>query len=690
MLISLMLAKTLHGGNQVTSLLRRERSNHWTRALARLRALACAGTILAFSFSATPSAHAATHPLDPLDFAEHWQVLEILRSAERLDKDTRFSRLRLHEPAKRDVLRWQEGEPIPRRAYALLRQGKASFEAIVDLQAGEVASWTELEDVQPNWQGSEYGAVVKEVLEHPAFLAGLEKRGITDTLFLDCATIPPGYYGTEEQCGRRVGHVRCKDARGTRNTWSREIPGLTAVVDLDANTVLRVVDEGKTPVAMTDAGYRPAVADQAERQRKSQRPAPGDMRIEQPLGPGFEIDGYRVAWGNWRFHVRPDPRAGTVVALVRYHDAEVGERSVLYEGHLSEIFVPYMDPSFAWYARNFIDAGEFSAGGLIEPLLRGRDCPDHAVYFDAVGAGANGRPNTKPRVVCLFERQVGDPLWRHWSGELPQSRASRDLVVRSAMVIGNYDYLLDWIFRQDGSIRVAVGATGIVEAKAVRPATAASRGGKDAAAYGRFVAERLVAVNHDHYFNFRLDLDIDGVDNSLVLDRLETQMLPADHPRRSIWVPASHTAKTEADAKLDIDLRRPTLWRVTGGRKNHVGYAASYHLAPGRNAATLLSADDYPRRRTGFIDHHLWVTPHRKDERWAAGDHPTLSEPGMGLPTWTAADRKIRNTDIVLWHTVGMHHLPRAEDWPVMPVMWHSFDLRPFDFFDSNPALDLP
>ena len=682
MLLSRSLARTPPSRNRDS--LHHERSDHWTRALAR------AGTVFAFALLATPITRAATHPLDPLDFAEHWQALEILRTAERLDKDTRFSRLRLHEPPKRDVLRWREGKPIPRRAYALLRQGEASFEAIVDLRAGKVASWTELEDAQPNWQDTEYGAVVEEVLKHPAFLAGLAKRGITDTLFLDCITIPPGYYGTEEQRGRRIGHVRCKDVRGTRNTWSREIPGLTAVVDLDANTVLRVVDEGKTPVAMTDADYRPSVSDQAERQHKSRQPTPGRMRIEQPFGPGFAIDGYRVAWGNWRFHVRPDPRAGTVIALVRYHEAEVGERSVLYEGHLSEIFVPYMDPSFAWYARNFIDAGEFSAGGLIEPLLAGRDCPDHAVYFDAVGAGANGWPRTTPRAICLFERQVGDPLWRHWSGELPQSRASRDLVVRSAMVIGNYDYLLDWIFRQDGSVRVAVGATGIVEAKAVKPATAASRGGQDADAYGRFVAEHLVAVNHDHYFSFRLDLDVDGVDNSLVLDRLETQMLPADHPRRSIWVPASHTAKTEADAKLDIDLRRPTLWRVTGGRKNHVGYAASYQLVPGRNAATLLSADDYPRRRTGFIDHHLWVTPHREDERWAAGDHPTLSEPGMGLPTWTAADRKIRKTDIVLWHTVGMHHLPRAEDWPVMPVMWHSFDLRPFDFFDSNPALDLP
>jgi hypothetical protein len=74
------------------------------------------------------------------------------------------------------------------------------------------------------------------------------------------------------------------------------------------------------------------------------------------------------------------------------------------------------------------------------------------------------------------------------------------------------------------------------------------------------------------------------------------------------------------------------------------------------------------------------------EERYAAGEYPTLSEPGQGLPAWTRANRPIRNTDIVLWHTIGIDHMVRAEDWPVMPVLWHSFELRPFDFFNRTPA----
>ena len=125
-------------------------------------------------------------------------------------------------------------------------------------------------------------------------------------------------------------------------------------------------------------------------------------------------------------------------------------------------------------------------------------------------------------------------------------------------------------------------------------------------------------------------------------------------------------------------------------QKNHVGYPTSYQLMPRMTADTLLSPDDYARQRAGFIDHHLWVTPYRYEERYAGGDYPTLSTAGQGLPAWTKANRRIEQSDIVLWYTIGMHHMVRGEDWPVMPVLWHSFEIRPFDFFDRNPALDLP
>jgi primary-amine oxidase len=636
------------------------------------------------------AAQKVEHPLDPLSFQEYWTVLEVLHDTGHMNPETRFSIVNLREPDKDAVWEWSKGRDFPRQAFAVVRQAADAYEAVVDVKQRRLISWTQLRDVQPNFLDEESRALIKEVKEHPDFIAAMKKRGITDFTFLRCTGVPPGYFDTNEQRGRRIAHVQCSDTRRVRNTWPRQITGLTAVVDLNAKQVLRVVDEGVTPVTKAVADYDPASIGQP-------REVPSPMRVDQPLGPGFRLDGHVVEWQKWRFHVRPDQRVGTIVSTVTYSDGE-RRRPVLYEGHLSEIFVPYMDPAFDWYRRNFLDAGEFNSGGLSKPLLRGLDCPEGAVYVDGLISDDEGRPKPVPNVMCLFEREAGDMAWRHFSSE-PESRRKRDLVVRSAAVLGNYDYIFDWSFQQDGSIRVAVGATGIAEVKSTSVANAsprpASNGGSGAAeaadAYGRFVDQNLIAVNHDHYFNFRLDLDVDGPVNNFVADRLVTKTLPAESPRRSIWVREPMMARTESQGMMHADMEHPALWRVLSTtRTNHVGYPTSYQLAAGMTANTLLTQDDYPRRRAGFIDHQLWVTPYRSEERYAAGDYPTLSTAGQGLPAWTKTNRRIEQADVVLWYTAGMHHMVRAEDWPVMPVLWHTFELRPFDFFDRNPALDLP
>jgi primary-amine oxidase len=651
------------------------------------RILAC---WIALIFLAAPlAAQSPQHPLDALTFDEFWTVLEVLQSAGHLNDETRFPVVSLKEPSKDFVWRWSRGNPFPREATAVVRQGTKGYEAVIDISSRKLASWNEVRGGYPNFLIDEDGPEAgKEAKKHPDVIAALKRRGFADLTLVDCFGIPPGYFGTSEQRGKRVLHVTCMDPRRVRGLWAPEIPGLTIVYDADAKKVIRVVDEGGAPISPS---YARAAASYI-----GARPAAPPMRVEQPQGAGFRLHGSEVEWLNWKFHVRHDQRSGAVISAVSWRQgAEL--RPVLYQGYLAEIFVPYMDPEFAWFHRNFLDAGEFNSGGLAKPLIPGSDCPEYAVFTDGLVSDGNGRPRTTPNAICMYEREAGDMAWRHHSSE-PASLRKRDLVVRFAAVLGNYDYIFDWVFQQDGSIRVSIGATGIAETKSVAQATAlpveSSSGGNGdgsrspADAYGRFVDKNVVAVNHDHYFSFRLDLDVDGPANSFLQDKLVPKSLPADHPRRSLWVREPSIAGTENDAKLHMNMTSPSLWRVvSSSRKNHVGYPTSYQLMSGMNAHTLLSADDYPRRRAGFIDHHLWVTPHRPQERYAAGEYPTLSEPGQGLPDWTKANRPIRDTDIVLWHTVGMHHMVRGEDWPIMPVLWHSFELRPFDFFDRNPAV---
>ena len=343
--------------------------------------------------------------------------------------------------------------------------------------------------------------------------------------------------------------------------------------------------------------------------------------------------------------------------------------------------------------------------GLSSPLERGTDCPGHATYLDGIHADERGIPHQRRRLACLFERETGDMAWRHFRRpDSIESRVRRDLVLRHIATIGNYDYLVDWVFQQDGAIKVLAGATGQVNVKAVSAKTVetsagngshnGSNGGAAAGrddAYGRLIKENLVAVNHDHFLSFRLDLDVDGPANSFVTDRLVPQQQPAGQPRRSIWVVKSETVHTEAEGRLSAHASQPALWRVVNlANRGPMGYPVSYQLKPGHSATSLLAADDNPQVRGGFSQYQLWVTRQSDGERFAAGPYPTGAKQADGLPVWTKANRSVDNTDLVVWYTMGMHHVPRAEDWPVMPVAWHELEIRPFDFFERNPALDLP
>ncbi|MGH7856285.1 MAG: primary-amine oxidase, partial [Candidatus Binatia bacterium] len=178
--------------------------------------------------------------------------------------------------------------------------------------------------------------------------------------------------------------------------------------------------------------------------------------------------------------------------------------------------------------------------------------------------------------------------------------------------------------------------------------------------------------------------------NSFVTDAIRAKAAGQGR-RKSIWVAETRPVKRELDARLHMSMEKPALWRVVNPAvPGPLGYPVSYELMPGHNAMSLLSEDDYPAMRAGFSAYNLWVTPYAPDERWAGGDYPNQSPGGDGLPRWTKADRAIENTDVVLWYTLGFHHVVRPEDWPVMPTSWHEFSLRPFGFFPRNPALDLP
>ncbi|HXH68477.1 MAG TPA: hypothetical protein VNI81_14830 [Candidatus Limnocylindrales bacterium] len=627
------------------------------------------------------SAQKPKHPLDALTAPEYWAVYETLKASGKTDAKTEFPLIQFKEPPKEEALGWKPGQPMRREALVVVKQGPQTFEALVDATGKKIISWTEIKGVQPNLTEGEGDAIREQLKQNADVQTALRQRGVSlDSATVRCSGSGYGYFATPDEHGQRLLRVSCSDVRGTWESWGRMIPGLTILWDVNEKKVVRVVDTGAVPVPEAPANFDAASVGPL-------REIPTPITVQQPLGPSFRLDGQTVSWQKWNFHFRIDRRVGLIVDNLRYLDG-VNTRSILYEGSLSEMFVPYMDPDMAWYSRTFFDAGEF-ADGFSSSLDPGSDCPENANYFDQVYANFKGIPELKRRAACIFE-QPGDVAWRH-DGYVVESRRARNLVVRTIGTFGNYDYVLDWVFRQDGTIRVRVGATGIDEVKGVKGRTAADHSEAKEDTYGRFIAENLVGVDHDHYFSFRLDFDVDGRANSFVKDRLSMKRLPPSSPRKSVWVAEPEVAQTEQQAKSVMGMEHPEIWRVINSNvKNPLGYPVGYELMPEENAMPLLLPEDYPQQRAGFTDYQVWVTPYDEKERYAAGDYPMQSHGGDGLPAWTKKNRGIENTDIVLWYTMGFHHVPHAEDWPVMPTMWHEFQLRPVNFFARNPALDLP
>ena len=647
--------------------------------IARLMASA---TALAFAI-AVPALAAPTNPLDALTADEINRTVEILNAAKQVNADTRFPTITLLENPKAEVLRWSPGQPFERRARADYLNGNRLFEAAVNLTTGKVDSVTEVKERQSSILFEEFLGASEVVKKDPRWRAAMARRGITSFDNIICAPLTVGPVIDEKYRGLRLLKVPCFDKTGAvNNVYGRPIEGLLAIVDVRKGAVVDVVDEGVVPIptAIPSEAY-----DAATSTRKPIKP----VQIVSPQGPNYTIDGSVISWDKWNFHLRVDKRLGPVMSRITYRDGNQ-KRQVAYQLSTAEMFVPYMDPSQTWAYRAYMDIGEYGFGALSSPLKPGSDCPVNATFLDAVVSDDHGKPLTLKNVVCVFERDTGDPLWRHYEffTDSHESRPNVELVVRMAPEVGNYDYLLDYAFNRNGEIEVRVGAYGIIATKGV-----ATRNMHDPTAaadtqYGTLVAPNLVGVNHDHFMSFRVDLDVDGQDNRLVEDKFVKRTLSGNPLRRSLWQIERSVIGTEGAIET---MHEPAWFRVeSSSRENSLGNPTSYQLMPGHSDLSLLDPEEPQQQRASFSGSALWVTRYKPDENFAAGTYPNQNRMVEGLPKFVADHESVANTDLVLWYTVGFHHQTRSEDYPVMPAMWHSFTLRPFNFFDRNPGLDVP
>lgn len=622
------------------------------------------------------------HPLAAVTTAEIDQVREIVSDADLNTPSTRFVYVGLEEPDKSVVHAHEPGAAVSRSFRVLLLdvETQSSFDVLVDLADRSVVRVTTLDTAltgQLPVLDEEFELVEQLLASDERWLAALEARGL-DVAEVRVAPLSAGVYEEyPEEVGRRILRgLAFHQQHESDSAWAHPIDGLVAYIDTLNRVVDQVIDAGAVPVPSESGDYNdPAVRGPL---RTSQKP----IEITQPQGSSLSLDGNVLTWEKWSVRVGFDAREGLTLHQVGFDDGR-GIRPIIYRASIAEMVVPYADPSPVRSWQNYFDTGEYLVGRYANALELGCDCLGEITYVDAVLADESGRPRTLPNAICIHEEDYGI-LWKHtdlWSGS-QETRRQRRLVISFFTTVGNYDYGFYWYFYLDGTIEFEAKATGVVF-------TSAHAGGDYP--YASEIAPGLGAPYHQHLFSARLDMAVGGQDNTV--EEVDVVRLPMgpQNPRGNAFTTSHRVLTRESKAQRDADPAVNRVWHIVNrDQLNRLGRPVAYALLPEGLPTLLSDPSSSIARRAAFATKHLWVTRHTRDERYAAGDFVNQHSGGAGLPIYAAADRDLTQQDLVVWHTFGLTHVPRPEDWPIMPVDYTGFVLKPVGFFDRNPTLDVP
>jgi primary-amine oxidase len=640
----------------------------------------------------------ATHPLVPLSAAEIETAAEAVKVRQGLGPTARFVYVSLYEPAKADVIAFEAGGPAPERLVKVVvreRAERATYEGIVAVlprgddppesprargdypsprtplgppedssAGGDVVSWRRVPGVQPSVMLEEFLAAEDAVRKDPRWQEAMRKRGVTDfgLCMIDPWSSPNVAPGLGPEDGRFVRPLTWVRSAPDDNGYARPVENVVTLVDLDTMTVVDVEDYGVVPLPGTPANYSAHAITEPDNLPSFPAGPRQDVKpldITQDDGPSFTIDGYHLRWQKWDLRIGFTAREGLVLHRICYTE-DGNRRSVIHRASLSEMFVPYGDPAPTQYRKLVLDEGEYGIGLL-----------------------TNSLELVMPNAICLHEEDHGI-AWKHtdFRTGYVEVRRMRRMVISSIVTVGNYEYAYYWYLYQDGSLEYEVKLSGVISNGALPPGAQSE--------HGTIVAPGVYGPHHQHFFNVRLDMAIDGTANRVY--EVTPKALPEGpgNPVGNAWRAEEVLIEDETQARRDADPLAGRYWKIVNeGVRNTLGQPVAYKLVPEHTIAPFAHPGSAVARRAGFISNPLWVTAYDRDELFATGDYPNQSE-GGGLPAFVTAGRSLVDTDVVLWFTFGTNHVVRPEDWPVMPVHPIGFRLLPAGFFAGNPALDNP
>ncbi|WP_426936813.1 primary-amine oxidase [Brevibacterium sp. LE-L] len=622
-----------------------------------------------------------THPLDRLTSEEIELNRSIIVDAGHVSEQTLFALVGLVEPDKRDVLSGATG--LDRRVRSLLinRGTEEQTEVLVSLTERKVLLARVL-DVASEGQApitmTEYEEAEQMIRNDATWRAAVEARGITDVETVRICALSAGCFDIPGEAGRRL-------VRGSSfiqsdpqdNAWAHPLEGLVAYLDLNTGEVVEVVDTDIVPVPQERFDYH--LDSWLPEPRTTQKP----IEITQPEGASFTVDGDVLDWEKWQVRLGFDPVEGLVLHQISFDD-EGERRPIVYRASVAEMVVPYGDPSPVRFWQNYFDAGEYSMGKNTNSLELGCDCLGEIHYSDAVLADDQGHAHTITNAICIHEEDAGI-LYKHtdeFTGAV-DVRRNRRLVISFFITVGNYDYGFYWYLYLDGTIELECKATGIVYTAAYGDEAQRQRWSSPLGDEG------LGMPFHQHMFCARLDMQVDGIANAV--DEQEAVRVPfgEDNPYGNAFTRKLTRLTAEGGRTADGETGR--VWHIINPEKtNRHGFPVGYELRVPDEPTMMAAEGSSISKRAGFGAKHMWLTHFDADERFPSGTYPNQN-PGNGTITqWVEQQRPVDGDDIVVWASFAMTHFPRPEDWPIMPVDRLGFTMKPYGFFDRNPALDVP
>ena len=619
------------------------------------------------------------HPLEALSASEISTAVKLFRE-HHSDEQAFFSSIGIKEPNKQDVLQENQISRVV-TLTGVDQQADGGFVSVIDVTKKKVLTTTRLSnDAQVAYNYADFGVAIMLTKSNTQWLEAVSARGIDVSTEEALALIqidpwPAGGYAHDSipkghRALRCISFVR-KDAAD--NGYARPIHGLIAHVDVTDRTVTHIEDSGVVPMPTASGRF----------DSESQSSIRSDLKpleITQPEGTSFQVSGNKISWQGFDVRASVHPVNGLVL-----HELSLQDRPILYRAALSEMVVPYgdSDPMHSW--KHVLDASEYNMGTMINSLKLGCDCVGEIHYLDSHQVTFDGKHKAVENAICIHEEDYGIQ-WKHYdsSSQTTEVRRSRRLVISSVFTVGNYDYGFYWYLYLDGTIQMEVKLTGIVGISVFTEETYNP-------AQSPVVGENLSSPVHQHLFCFRLDWHLDGGTNSLFENQIEVMPISSKNPEGTQFQSVSRPLTTESEAIRDNAPHVSRNWKVVNpASKNKWGVPVAYKLLPAASPTLFAQAGSQVALRAAFASHNLWATPFNEDELSAAGANTVMHAGQGGLAEITAGNRDIDDCDLVMWHTVALTHVPRPEDWPVMPVEYTGFHLIPVGFFDQNPTLDLP